>query len=413
MSAGDTDYEKAKQIAAAGGLAERRRVAEQTDTKPELLYYLANDKSAEVRRAIAGNTSTPRQADVLLSKDADVAVRSGLAAKISALVPGMSPERVSQVEQLALDLLEQLARDQAVEVRAVIAETLKDVPGAPPAVIQALARDLEESVSLPVLRHSPVLTEEDLLAIIAGQPMDSALIAIAGRAGVQTAVSDALAATGSETVVASLLANHSAQIREETLDRLIELAPQHEPWHGPLVRRPVLSPKAAERLAGFVAGTLVDVLRNRADLPAATRDAVARTMQQRLGGKGAAIAEPAAAEAREKDRPLDRAKQLLKEGKLHVDALEDALDAGDRGLVVAGLALLAKVPMDLVNRVLSGQSARGVTALVWKAGLSPGFAKRAQLRLAHIPPASVLNPRGDKFPMTDAEMKWQLEFFGA
>ena len=228
-------------------------------------------------------------------------------------------------------------------------------------------------------------------------------------------MSDALAATGSETVVASLLANHSAQIREETLDRLIELAPQHEPWHGPLVRRPVLSPKAAERLAGFVAGTLVDVLRNRSDLPVATRDAVARAVQQRLGGKGAVLGgvDPGAAEAREKDRPLDRAKVLLKNGKLNEDALEDGLDAGDRGLVVAGLALLAKVPMDLVNRVLSGQSARGVTALVWKAGLSPGFAKRAQLRLAHIPPASVLNPRGDKFPMTDAEMKWQLEFFGA
>ena len=307
-------------------------------------------------------------------------------------------------------------------MRLIIAETLKDVPGAPPGVIQALARDLEASVAIPVLRHSPVLTEEDLLGIIDGQPMDAALVAIAGRAGVPSTVSDALAATGSETVVASLLANHSAQIREETLDRLIELAPQHEPWHGPLVRRPVLSPRAAERLAGFVSVTLVDVLKNRTDLPAATRDAVAKAMQLRLNPKGAdprkaapAGVEPApgGAEAREKDRPLDRARALLKSGKLGEDALEDALDAGDRGLVVAGLALLAKVPMDMVNRVLSGQSARGVTALVWKAGLSPGFSKRAQLRLAHIPPAAVLNPRGDKFPMTDAEMKWQLEFFGA
>jgi uncharacterized protein (DUF2336 family) len=407
----EMDYDQAKRMAASGAVDDRRRVAGHTGTRPEILYFLANDTNADVRLAIAGNTSTPRQADLLLSQDPDVRVRSGLAAKISALVPTATADRVEQLERMALQILETLARDQAVEVRRVIAEALQDVAGAPPAVIQTLARDLEESVCGPVLRNSPVLTDEDLLEIIRGHPADEKLIAIAGRAGVSGVIADAIARTENEVAIAGLLGNASAQIREETLDRLVELAPRHEPWHGPLVRRPALPARAAERLAGFVAETLLEVLRNRSDLPAETRAAVSRAVEQRLAPPGPRA--QTAAEERGGERPSDKAKRLLKEGKLDEDAIDEALDQGDRGLAIAGLALLSKLPSDVVDRILSGQSPRGVTALVWKASLSARFARKAQLRLAHIPPASVLAPRGDRFPMTEAEMKWQLEFFGA
>ncbi|TWB22818.1 uncharacterized protein (DUF2336 family) [Nitrospirillum amazonense] len=412
---GGLDYDTAKKLA-TGDAADRRFVASRAETQPEILYLLATDKSAEVRREIALNSSTPRQADMMLSTDVDEGVRSGLASKIAALVPSLSADRVGQIERMTLQILETLARDRAAAVRGVMVAALKDLPNAPPTVIQQLARDLDASISGPVLRHSPILTDDDLLEIIAGAPEDERLCAIAERADVSVAVSDAIVQTEREAAVASLLGNASAQIREETLDRILDLAPKHEPWHAPLVRRPHLPPAAAARIAGFVTDSLVKVLEGRSDLPAETRQAITQAVRQRLPaaktgtGTGNGLVDE---EEAPKERPADRARRLHKEKKLTEDTVTMALGQGDRGFVMASLALLSGLPQPIVEKIIAGQSPRGVTALCWKAKLTMRAARQVQMRLAQIPPSNVLNAReGTKYPMTDDEMKWQLEFFG-
>lgn len=412
------DYDTAKKLAASGDAVQRRIVAARADTQPEILFYLANDESAEVRREIARNNATPRQADLLLCGDPDEEVRSGLARKIALLVPSLPADRVGQLERMTMDIVEALARDQASAVRRVVAETLKDQPGAPPHLIQQLARDLELSVSGPILRHSPLLTDDDLLSIIGSQPMDGKLVAIAQRAGISGAVSEAVARTQSEAAVAALLGNESAQIREETLDRIIDMAPKFEPWHGPLVRRPALPPKAAARIAGFVSEQLMRVLENRTDLPPDVRAAVRNAVLDRARANRGGGAEPLGigdevAEEAPKERPMERAKKAHAAGKLDEDMVGAALTQGDRGFVLAALAVKANVPLDAVDKIIGGQSARGVTALCWRAKLSMRLCRQIQLRIANIPPTSVLNARdGTHYPMSDSEMTWQLEFFG-
>ncbi|MBP7334548.1 MAG: DUF2336 domain-containing protein [Niveispirillum sp.] len=412
------DYEMSKKLAASDDAGQRRMVAARADTQPEILFYLANDASAEVRREIARNNATPRQADLLLCGDPDEEVRSGLARKIALLVPSLPADRIGQLERMTMDIVESLARDQATAVRRVVAETLKDQPGAPPHLIQQLARDLELSVSGPVLRHSPLLTDDDLLSIIGSQPMDGKLVAIAQRAGISGAVSEAVARTQSEAAVAALLGNSSAQIREETLDRIIDMAPKFEPWHGPLVRRPALPPKAAARIAGFVSEQLMRVLENRTDLPPDVRAAVRTAVLDRARTNRGGGAEPLgiddeAAEEAPKERPMERAKKAHAAGKLDEDMVGAALTQGDRGFVLAALSVRANVPLDAVDKIIGGQSARGVTALCWRAKLSMRLCRQIQLRIANIPPTSVLNARdGTHYPMSDSEMTWQLEFFG-
>lgn len=412
------DYDTAKKLAASDDAGQRRIVAARADTQPEILFYLANDTSAEVRREIARNNATPRQADLLLCGDPDEEVRSGLARKIALLVPSLPADRVGQLERMTMDIVETLARDQAIAVRRVVAETLKDQPGAPPHLIQQLARDLELSVSGPVLRHSPLLTDDDLLSIIGSQPMDGKLVAIAQRAGLSGGVSEAVARTHSEAAVAALLGNGSAQIREETLDRIIDMAPRFEPWHGPLVRRPALPPKAAARIVGFVSEQLMRVLENRTDLPPDVRNAVRNAVQERARAANRGGAEPLGigdevVEEAPKERPMDRARKAHAAGKLDEDMVATALTQGDRGFVLAALSVRANIPLDAVDKIIGGQSARGVTALCWRAKLSMRLCRQIQLRIANIPPTSVMNAReGTHYPMSDSEMNWQLEFFG-
>src|SRR6185295_19477726 len=160
-----------------------------------------------------------------------------------------------------------------------------------------LASDESLTVSVPLLQHSPVLTDDDLVGIVASTAVEERLQAIARRPTVSPRVADAVAATGSEGAVAALLGNTSAQIREETLDRLIEQAPARPSWHRPLVKRPALPARAMVRLATFVARSLVDELKRRADLDPATASAVSEVMEKRIASDPAWATEEKAAAA--------------------------------------------------------------------------------------------------------------------
>ena len=175
------DYDKARELARHEDVSVRLALAARDDIKPEILYYLAEDPSPEVRRTIAGNAAAPMHADLLLARDHDESVRGDLAAKIAKLAPGLNAAEQDRIRKMAYEAIEILARDQAARVRRILSEELKDIADAPPAIIRQLAKDAELIVSEPVLSFSPVLTDEDLIEIIAGNPPQGARSAIARR----------------------------------------------------------------------------------------------------------------------------------------------------------------------------------------------------------------------------------------
>jgi uncharacterized protein (DUF2336 family) len=400
------DYETQKELAQSAKPADRLKLAQSTSARPEVLYYLAADIDAGVRAAVAGNEATPVQADLLLARDRAPEVRVDLAAKIARLAPGLSREAHERLRKLTYEVLEILLRDQVTRVRQVIAETLKDVADVPPEIIRLLARDCEIVVAGPVLEFSPLLSDEDLLAIIAEAPIAGALAAIAQRAQVPADVADAIGASPDVDAVAALLANPSAQIREETLDRLVDRAPGIAAWHKPLVERRHLSAAVARKLADFVADHLLRLLSERRDLDPATARAVAAVVKQRLAEVPEAARAPAAG-----DGALERARRLKQQGKLDEAAVLAAL-GHDRAFVRAALAALADLPLEVIDRVLGAHSPKGVTALAWKSGLGMRAAHKLQLRLAQIAPAAALKPREDGgYPLSAEAMQWQLDFF--
>lgn len=404
-------YEQARNLVSHENPDVRRELAAREDLRPEILYYLAEDPSPEVRREIAANQTTPVQANLLLASDADDGVRSGLAEKIARLAPGLTATEHDRLRRMTYDAIDMLARDQVTRVRQILAEALKDVAHAPPDVINRLARDSEMIVAAPVLEFSPVLTDEDLLDIIHSSPIPGALSAISKRSQVHLRISDAIAASDDIEAIGLLLGNRSAQIREETLDKLIERAPDVERWHEPLVGRVHLTSGAAARIARFVAENLLHDLESRSDFDRETVAAVAAVVRRRIdeGSYNRPVVAPPADET-----PLATAKRMRAEGTLSESVITNALGGSDTLFVMAALAVLADVPMDVVRKVVKTQSAKGMTALAWKAGLSMRFAVQLQVRLARVAPADVLHPkRGTDYPMKITDMKWQLDFFAS
>jgi uncharacterized protein (DUF2336 family) len=401
-------YERDKRLAADANVETRRSLARSDSARPEILYYLASDSVAAVRREIAANARTPMQADLLLAGDPDETVRADLARKVATLLPNLSADEQGQARERVVEMVETLARDAAVRVRQVVAEALKDVADAPPELIRRLAKDVEIVVAEPVLRCSPLLTDADLIEIITGVPIPGAVAAIARRAGVAGSVADAIVAADDDAAVAALLANESAQIREETLDLVVERAPGRVAWHPELVRRPALPARLVKRIASFVAATLLRQLEQRDDLDPETRRAVSAEVDKRLGGHSQAEPE------RTGETAAETVARLKAEGALGEDTVAAAMNDGKRAFVKAALAALSGLAEGVVEKILASHSAKGIVALVWKAGLSPRLATQVQLRLGGIAPRQVLSARGGEgWPLKPEDMTWHLEFFGA
>lgn len=399
------DYEEAKKLARHKDAKVRLKLAQREDLPQEILYFLAEDKSAAVRRAIAKNIAAPKKADLLLSHDSDDDVRVGLAEKIGRLMPDLSRSEVDKVREATHQLLEQLAHDQAVRVRRILSETLKDIADAPPEVIMHLARDVELVVCAPVLEHSPVLTDEDLMDIIASAPVKGAMSAISKRSKLSEDLSDAIYSADDEDAIGIMLGNASAQIREDTLDRIIERAEEYTVWHEPLANRPRLSRKTVLRLAEFVAENLLDTLKNRTDIDAETAAAVHEEFSRRM---------EAAERVRARDEggpPGERAQKLFDKNELSDVLVREAAQSGEEMFVKTALALKAGVKPLVIDKIFDIASAKGVVALCWKAGVSMATAVVVQKRIVRIPPREVQGSVDGDYPFNDDEMQWQLEFF--
>lgn len=403
------EYDRAKAMAVDPDTKVRRALASHADTQPEVLFFLAEDRDPTVRLEVAKNPNAPRQADILLIKDEDGAIRSGLAEKIAKLLPDMPNDERSRLYSLTVKALEALAEDSLAMVRKVLAECLKDTANAPHGVVRLLAEDAELSVSQPILEFSPVLSDGDLIEIINSKPIQGAMRAIARRDALGETVSDAIVAHGGDDDIAELLTNQSAQIREETLDILVERAEFKPMWHEPFVIRPALSRRAILRLSNFVAMNLLDRLQSRTDMDAATLAEVARSVEQRLEAETArAGRETRPSWAEDVGDVAQRVDRMAKAGGLRGSELESAMARGDKLFVVKAIAHLSKTPESAVVDAVESMNAAALVSLVWKTGLRPKLAQLVQSQLAGIPPNDIL--RGDltNWPLDPDDMEWHI-----
>lgn len=389
----------------------RVRLGVNSATPAEVLLRLATDPSVTVRAALALNPSAPPGTLGLLARDADTRVRTLLAHRLASLAPSLDDEVQSRLNEEALAALRHLIQDEAVRVRAAIAEAVKEMPDAPRALILCLAHDSAIEVSDPVIQLSPLLTEADLLLLLTSANSPAVARAVARRPCLTEAAADAIAASADAVAIQDLLANNSAQIREATLDALIARAADHIPWHEPLVRRPDLSPRAAQALSRIVANALLAELASRADLGAAVTSELRARLSARLAQSVTQACDSAPSDDPTLAEALAEARRLATSGRLTEAALLVVTSRGEAHMAGAMLAVAADVPYSAVHRAASLRSAKGLASLTWKAGFSMRTAVVLQTLLARLAPGALLMAGpGDTFPLAIEEMRWQIDF---
>ncbi len=307
------------------------------------------------------------QADVArLLNDSSPRARAQTTAKIAAEFDAAS---LSEAErQIAEQIFRTLVKDTEVLVREALSAHLKATPELPHDVALALARDVD-SVALPMLKFSEVLTDDDLIGIVRGQEA-AKQVAIAQRSGVSEAVSDALVETGNEAAVAQLVGNEGAELSEGALDRVIEDFKDSTPVSDSLARRPNLPPIIAERVVSALTERLQAYLVSKHDVSA---DVASTLIFQARERATVTLIDYGSSEA-ELENLID---QLHHKERLTPSLLLRALCVGDLNFFERAMSKLTDLPLQNVRILIHDKGMLGLEPLYLRArmpkSLFPAF----------------------------------------
>lgn len=287
------------------------------------------------------------------------------------LISDLSDDDRAAAEGALLMLLD----DASPLVRQAMAEVFCRSGEAPAAIVQALSVD-QASVALPILEHSPLLIDADLVDIVATGNNDMQC-AIARRISLPASVCAAIAEVGSPAAALELIENPYAELAPFSWDRIVErhghLAAIREAMlmlEGlPAATRAALVAKLSDTLAQFVvtrnwlsadrAGRIVTEARERS-----TVNIAARSRGEEMVGL---------------------VHHLRATGQLTAGLILRALLSGNLDLFDCALAELSGLPLARVTALLHDRGGASVQALLIRAGLpeSTFAAFRVALEVSH------------------------------
>jgi uncharacterized protein (DUF2336 family) len=287
------------------------------------------------------------------------------------LISDLTAEDRAAAEGALLMLLD----DPSPLVRQAMADVFARSTEAPAAIVQALSLD-QPSVALPILEHSPLLIDADLVDIVATGNCDMQC-AIARRLVVPASVCAAIAEVGSAAAALELIENAYAELAPFSWDRIVErhghLAAIRESMlvleDLPAATRAALVAKLSETLAQFV------VARNWLSADRAGRITAEACERSTIN---------IAARSRGEEM-CGLVRHLRVTGQLTAGLILRALLSGNLELFNVALAELSDLPQARVAALLHERGVATLNGLLRRAGLpeSTYAAFRIALEVCH------------------------------
>ncbi|MEZ0221401.1 DUF2336 domain-containing protein [Tardiphaga sp. 1201_B9_N1_1] len=252
-----------------------------------------------------------------------------------------------------------LLDDASPLVRQAMAQVFARAPSAPPAIVQALSVD-QPCVSLPVLEHSPLLIDADLVDIVATGNSELQC-AVARRINLPISICAAIAEVGSAAAALELIENPYAELAPFSWDRIVErhghLAAIREAMLAlgdlPATTRLALVAKLSETLTRFVVA----------------RNWLSPDRAERIADEAMARSTVNIASRSRGDEMRDLVHHLREAGQLTVGLILRALLSGNLDLFDQALVELSGLPQSRVAALVYDGVGAGLNALLARAGL--------------------------------------------
>ncbi len=272
-------------------------------------------------------------------------------------------------EQVRLfdDVLLRLIDEIETKARAELARRMAPVGNAPHGVIRRLAGDDEISVAGPVLMQSPRLDSADLQQIASSQTQ-AHLFAISYRKDLDEAVTDVLVERGNDDVVLNVAGNASARFSDDGYSKLVHRAVSDGALAEAVAKRPDIPDRLFREL--LVRATAVVQQRLLASARPETQAEIHHVMA-RVSDEVASQARP----LRNYKAAIDKVRGLSREGLLDEAQVVEFARAKAYDETVAALSETTEVPVDIVDRLMSGDRPDPILILCKAAGYSWPTAK--------------------------------------
>lgn len=263
--------------------------------------------------------------------------------------------------KLATEIFGILLRDAEVRVREALARTLKDSPNLPHDIAIALVNDVD-SVAMPVIECSDVLTDNDLIAIVRSAGVDRQE-AVAQRARISESVSGALVETHDERVIGRLVKNEGAQISTQSFDHILSDFGAAVRMQEALIARQDVPMIICEKLVGLCSERLKSAIAQRHALPASlTADIILQAREL------ATVTLSADADGEDLAALIA---ELHRNGRLTPSLVFRAMCMGDFQFFELSIAQLAGISVGNAHALINDEGALGLKALYERIGLPP------------------------------------------
>jgi len=289
-----------------------------TASNIEYLLHLAEDRSAESRNEL-----------VTIIKD---------------LFENKSGVLSDREKNLMFKIIETLFHEVEVSIRRDLSEQLAERNDVPQDLITYLAND-NIAVASPVLSHSELLRDEDLIKII-HQRTEEYHMAITLRREISEDISDALVETGHEDVIVSLLNNKNSRISRSTMEYLVEQSKRLDTFQDPLVHRDDLGEELAIKLFGWVSDALRQDISSKFDLPQDILDTYLAAPDNQNADRSRHL------EKMQPNATMDLVLQLKAKDMLTPDVLVAALNQGEIALFVGVFAEMTGLDLEFTKTIV-------------------------------------------------------------
>jgi len=266
---------------------------------------------------------------------------------------------------IAEQVMRILVKDTEISVRATLAARLQNNPYVPTDIILALVNDVDQ-VAIPLIENSPVLSDDDLVAIIRTCKNVAKQAAVAGRKQVSRQVSSALVATRNSDIVSRLTKNNNAEISPETYSEIIRDHSGNQNIMQTVSERPNLPSTIVEKVITLVSESLAASLRTKYDVSPTIISAEAEKTRE--------LATLTLVESDTSRHDIEKlVEQLHTFGRLTPSIILTSLCRGNLYFFEASLARLSGIPVQNAQTLIHDKGGLGFKALYTKAGLPDKF----------------------------------------
>lgn len=281
-----------------------------------------------------------------LANDPSIANKSLVAEKIGSLYN--SRKITPNLAKLAEEIFRIMVRDTEIKVRETLASILKNCSNLPKDIVENIIND-SDSVALPFIQYYSSLTDEDLIKIIDSQKIANQK-AVSLRQNISPDVSDYIASNCTPDVVATLISNEGADIKEETLNVIVSKYSDDEEIKKHIVHRSELPVSVIEKIVDKLSYKLKNYLVLNHNLPKDLASNLVEEVKEKITLN--------ISEEYSSDKQIEEiVHQLYKANRLTPGLITRSICLGDLTFFEYALVYMSETPISEVRKILFNNQA--------------------------------------------------------